>query len=93
MVTLNMFLFNPLYAFFPLPTILIPVSLEADIRCCKHCKKGFMIGEHSKPQRSAVAEVNAFSKGSEASPQVNNIEWHRINPTPCHDIEIDLIWF
>jgi hypothetical protein len=50
-------------------------------------------GEHSQPQRSALAEVNAFSKGSEASPQVNNIEWHRINPTPCHYIEIDLIWF
>jgi hypothetical protein len=50
-------------------------------------------GEHSKLQRSALAVVNAFSKGSEASPQVNNIEWHRINPTPCHDIEIDLIWF
>lgn len=55
-----------------------------------------MIGEHSKPQRSALAEVNAFSNGSEASPQVNNIERHRnrINPTPCHhDIEIDSIWF
>jgi hypothetical protein len=50
-------------------------------------------GEHSKLQRSALAEVNAFSKGSEASPQVNNIEWHRINPTPCHNIAIDLIWF
>jgi hypothetical protein len=39
-------------------------------------------GEHSKPQRTALAEVNAFSKGSEAGPQVNNIEWHRINPNP-----------
>jgi hypothetical protein len=50
-------------------------------------------GEHSKPQRTALAEVNAFSKSSEAAPQVNNIEWHRINPAPCHGIEIDLIWF
>jgi hypothetical protein len=85
-----MFLFNALYASFPLPTILIPVSLEANIRCCKHSKKGFMIPEHSKPQRSALAEVNAFSNGSEASPQVSNIEWHRINPTPCHDIDLVL---